>query len=202
MRRYHDVRPRNVTWTDDEIAAVIDAAPPPVRLWLLLCSDLAIRSGTAARLAPEHYDAHTHTLRFVTKHNARVTMPTTHAIRELIHWCDPTDPRPYVRQLWRFMPNQTKPTRDGADPTDALRWHFNRLKKALGITRRLIPHDLRRTTAVKVLQATGDLRDVQAVLGHRNLTSTLWYLDHDARAVDRDLLESLKPNNKPKERTA
>ena len=55
-----------------------------------------------------------------------------------------------------------------------------------------LPTPLRRTAAVAMLEYTRDVRDVQALLGHRNLPSTLWYLDHDLRPIKRSTLELLK----------
>ena len=66
------------------------------------------------------------------------------------------------------------------------------LSEDVGITRHIIPHDLRRTTAVGMLEATGDLRDVQALLGHRSLASTISYLDHDFSPINRATLELIK----------
>ena len=43
-----------------------------------------------------------------------------------------------------------------------------------------------------MLEATGDLRDVQALLGHRSLASTIWYLDHDFSPINRATLELIK----------
>lgn len=204
IRHYLGVRPRNVTATRAEIDALLAAANPGMRVWLLLCSDLAIRSGTAARMAPEHYDPERRTLRFTTKHHAKVTLPVTEEIRELIGQCDLSDPRPFARQLWDETRNRRfKPITEKFDEGNTLREHFQLLCKDVGITRRIIPHDLRRTTAVGMLEATGDLRDVQALLGHRHLTATLWYLDHDTRPVMRAKLELIKrPRAEKEEQTA
>jgi site-specific recombinase XerC len=51
---------------------------------------------------------------------------------------------------------------------------------------------MRRATAVAMLNETGDLRKVQALLGHRNLQSTFWYLDHDFNQINRSILEKIK----------
>ena len=69
---------------------------------------------------------------------------------------------------------------------------FRQLLKKAGIREGMRPHDLRRTTAVAMYRKTGDLRDVQALLGHRGLPSTIWYLDHDLRPVQRQVLEEIK----------
>lgn len=69
---------------------------------------------------------------------------------------------------------------------------FAALAKRCGITRRIRPHDLRRTTARDVYGITRDIRDVQAVLGHNTLTSTVWYMQTEVGAVDTRLLELAK----------
>ena len=193
IRRYPGVRPRNVTATREEIDALLAAAPDGLRLWLLLCSDLAIRSGTAARLGPRDYDPHSGLLRFTTKHHARLTLPVTEEIKSLLAKCNHNDPTPYARQLWQqTRAKQNRPLGPFFDTGGTLRRHFRDLCAAIGITRRITPHDMRRASAVAMLEYTHDVRDVQALLGHRNLTSTLWYLDHDLRPVKRSTLEIIK----------
>jgi len=194
VSRFPGLRPRNVTATDKERQAIMTAAPPHLRLWLLFCADLAIRSGTAARIDPSHYDANRRELRFTTKYGEHLTLPCTAEIVALINQCDPHSDYPFVRQLWAEDARHRwgrKPKLDPNDPSP-LSKQFCTLRRSLGITRKLTPHDLRRTAAVHMLEATGDLRDVQALLGHRNLTSTLWYLDHDMRPVSRSVLERIK----------
>jgi len=198
---YPGVRPRNIKTTHEEITALLAAAPPHMRLWLLFCSDLAIRSGTAVRLAPENYDPARGELRFTTKANAHMTLPVTAEIAALLERCDQRDPTPFIRQLWPRNPHRHgKPIKAGCDGIDALRWQFHRLCADVGITRSIRPHDMRRATAVAMLEHTKDLRAVQALLGHRNLQSTFWYLDHDLRQVTRASLEIIKrPEPKPRE---
>ena len=85
---------------------------------------------------------------------------------------------------------------------NSLRRAFTRFRISLGITRRVTPHDLRRTTAVAMYKHSGDLRAVQALLGHANLNSTLHYLDHDLRPIERSTLEILKRPAWRKDKTA
>ena len=171
---------------------VMAAAPPWLRCWLLLCSDLAIRSGTAARLGLQHYDADRQELSFRTKFESAQTLPVTDELRVLLDAAvaiaaeqgDGT--RPFVSLL---HPN-------GSAKYGCLIKAFHALRGRLGITRRLIPHDLRRTTAVRTLEITRDLRLVQALLGHHNLDTTLYYLDHRNTPVSRATLEAAKLNRK------
>lgn len=190
--RYQPARPRNITFTDGERDTLLRAAKLHLRLWLLLCSDLAIRSGTAARIGPQHYNPTTCELTFTTKYQEKLTLPVTEEIIELINLCEPTDHAPFVRQLWfRDRHHGPKPKPGGTD--NAALWRqFRELKEQVGITRSLRLHDLRRTTAVKIYKLTGDLRAAQALLGHRRLDSTLWYLDHYTTPIQRSQLELLK----------
>ena len=176
IRRYTGVRPRNTTAAPEEIDTILEAALPHMRLWRLLCSDLAIRSGTAAHLEPADYQPQARELRFTTKGQAKLTLPVTAEIKELLDKGDMRLPVPFVRQLWSKAPGKNGQVPDPKEiKPGGLRCALRQLLKRAGITRRLTPHDLRRTTAVAMYRQTGDVRDVQALLGHRSLQSTIWY---------------------------
>lgn len=203
MRRYPAPRPRNVTVTREEIETLLSRARPHIKLWLLLCSDLAIRSGTASQLSPHHYDKHAGTLTFTTKCDEHLTLPVTAEVRQLLETCDLTNPTPFVRQIWQTEKHKPgpRPASRNAD-SSALAHAFRKLCAECGIKRYIRPHDLRRTTAVAMLEATGDPREAQSLLGHKSLSSTIWYLDHDLRPIKRHTLEMLKRPNAKEERTA
>jgi integrase len=176
----------------EEKAKLLAAAPPHLRCWLLLCSDLGIRSGTAARLGPENYDIATGVLTFRTKYSAAQQLPATHELRLLLDTCKL--PGPFVEQLPRGEARLRGSYRRKTCSSWALGKAFRRLKKDCGIERNLRPHDLRRTTARAVYKATGDLRMVQALLGHSDLVATLWYLQDQHVQVPRSTLELAKLN--------
>ena len=190
-------RPRNVTATAEEIRAVLNACGDNrgLKLLVLLCSDLAIRSGTACRLSRTDYHGEWESLIFATKWQEKLTLPVTEEIQELLAQADPRDDRPFVTQLWRNDHYMTKKTIDPATVTR----HFQKAREAAGV-RYFRLHDLRRTTAVTIFRRTRDLHTVRSVLGHRDLASTVYYLDHDLVNVPRALLEAIKP--KPTERKA
>lgn len=193
VTRHPTIRPRNITATRAEIDAILAAAHPHIRLWLLLCSDLALRSGTARALNPENYDPENKTIRCKTKFGGNITIPATAEIAAILDTCDLSTNEPFVRQLWRrYPPKRGKKLRPGLVTQSALHTALKVIRERLGITKHITPHDLRRTTAVAMLQQTHDLRDVQALLGHRGLPSTIWYLDHDLRPIKRSNLEIIK----------
>jgi integrase len=153
-----------------------------------MCSDLAIRAGTAARLSPQNYNRERGELTFRTKFENAQTLPVTDALRVLL---DSTlaagdTARPFVHLLHPH---------GRVGYTGLLKAFHQRCEQA-GITRRITPHDLRRTTAVQTYEITGDLRVVQALLGHRSLETTFHYLDHRNTPVPRRTLEMAKLHTK------
>jgi integrase len=197
---YPPGRPRNVTASRAEIDALLDAVKPSARLFLLLCSDLAIRSGTANLIRPAQYDPEKAELRFTTKGGSIQTLPITTEIRHILDPLDHQSQTPYVWQL------RAKERHPGTPiPTEfyvsVIGREINKARKALGL-KRFTPHDLRRTTAVAMLNATMDLRDVKALLGHADMKTTLAYLDHDTATVNRHTLELLKRTPGPERKLA
>jgi integrase len=161
-----------------------------MRCWLLMCSDLAMRSGTAAKIAPRHYDAARRTLTFSTKKGREMCLPVTDELNEILEPLANLDGDvPFVCHLHPW----------GHIGSNNLRTSMWRLRKRLGLSRRFTPHDLRRTTAARVYDQTHDLRVVQAVLGHRHLSSTFHYLDHRNTPVTPTVLEQARV--KPKRET-
>jgi integrase len=177
--------PRNVTIGSEERNAILQAASPSLRCFILLCSDLAIRSGTAVKIAPRNYDREKETISFRTKKGVAMTLPVTNELAELLHSASrcPSD--------WSFV-GFMGVRRRATITDDSMRETFRRLMRNLGMDRGITPHDFRRSTAVNVLVATGDIRAVQAVLGHKRLATTVHYLDHRLTPVSREWLEAAK----------
>jgi len=186
-------RPRAVTATREEIVALKTHAPDDLRLFIALCADLAIRSGTAVRISPSEYDATRGTLRFSTKKGARVALPVTAEVAELFALCDIHNPEPFITQTRkRLHPNCAGKMKSAIVRASHLRAELKLLRLSLGITRKLVPHDMRRTTAVNYYKLTRNLRKVQTLLGHSSLQATIWYLDNDIEDVDLEDLETIK----------
>lgn len=183
-------KPRNVTATREERSAILAASPPNLRLWLLLCSDLGIRSGTAATIGPQNYDEQEGVLTFRTKYQNAQQMHVTEEIRELVRLSGSEPSIPFVAQMPHRGGRYGRPIRNAK----ALGNAYMEVKRKCGITRKLTPHDLRRTTARSVYKITKDLRIVQAFLGHSDLASTVWYLQDNLTEVPLSTLELAKLN--------
>ena len=190
ITRYPPIRPRNVTAERNEIEALLDNAKPNLRLWLLLCSDLGIRSGTSNKISGKDYDREHGMLRFITKGNVHQTLPVTNEIKTILEPLDHHSSVPYVWQL-RHKEHPKKETATKYS-VEQLRTEMKKLRLSLGITKRFTPHDLRRTTAVALYKETKNIMAVKALLGHKDLKTTFWYLDHDMEEVDLSILERLK----------
>lgn len=180
--------PRAVTATQDEKERILAACPTWLKCWVLLCSDLALRNATAASICPENYNEETGSITYKTKFGTWQILPVTDEIRALFAKAPRDTPRslPYVAAL---HPNRRI----------CKTWigqKFAYVVRAAGITRKLTAHDLRRTTAMRVYDMTHDLRMVQAVLGHKQLATTLYYLDHRDKTVLVSTLELAKLNPK------
>lgn len=185
-------RPRNVTATLEERAAILAAAPPNVRCWILLCSDLGIRSGTAAVLTPAEYDAGAGTLTFRTKYQNAQRLPVTRELRDLLRLSGDDPSMPIIAQMPTGKNKQHGHPRKPITGSDGMHKAYTRILKQVGIKRKLTLHDLRRTTARSVYGITKDLRVAQAFLGHSDLTSTMWYLQDNLVEVPRSVLEQAK----------
>jgi integrase len=159
-----------------------------------MCSDLAIRSGTAVRLGPSNYV--NGELSFRTKYGAIQRVGVTHELALLLDQCKKPDV-PFVAQLPRgtcgMRGGGTRPIPvNGKMSLKRMHEVWNVALRAAGILRTLHPHDLRRTTARRVYSITHDLRDVQHVLGHHGLASTVWYLQDEIARVPASTLELAK----------
>jgi integrase len=198
--RYQQPSPRTIIATDDERRRLTEAATPPLRFFLLLCSDLGIRHRTAARMEVSNYDPHTRSLKFTTKGNTHQTLPVTDTIADTIATVVHLDPHTPIVNLLRT------PHHPGHAPGKSPRFlkQWKKLKAQLNIRPELRIHDLRRTVAEDVWEATKDLRAVQAQLGHRNIATTARYLANRVQLQDlRPILDKVQQQrlNRRTERT-
>jgi integrase/recombinase XerC len=68
-----------------------------------------------------------------------------------------------------------------------IRWRIARAARMAGIPLRVHPHTLRHTFATHFLESGGNIRSLQALLGHENLETTALYLDLDVSRFEEDV---------------
>ncbi len=138
---------------------------------MLLCHDCALRSQTACRVCWSHVVG---TELVVRTKNSQVTrVPMSPRLQALLNTV-PHGALPLVALLQRA---------NGRAHPVTLRREFQTLvKTVLPSLPSLRPHDLRRTMAELVYSTEGDLRLVQALLGHTNPATTVHYLERPLAA--------------------
>jgi integrase/recombinase XerD len=107
-----------------------------------------------------------------------------------------------LRAYWRLARPTTFlfPGRDDDHPIDPAVLHCRSAVKAAGLTKRVTLHTLRHSVATHLLESGTDIRIIQVLLGHNNLSSTARYTQvaaHRIRAtpspLDRLSLEVMPP---------
>jgi integrase len=189
LQRMAKPQPRETTATLEERAALHRHAAPWLRVWLLLCENLGLRFSTAAAIAPQNYNAERGEITIITKRKKVLVLPVPDELQRLFAAVDreanPTIP------YWMLLRGDTGLRGSIKHPNCSLRAEWERCKKKAGVRVTLRPHDLRRTLAVELYEATKDIRAVQLVLGHESLATTASYLHHRDPQKLRALLAQL-----------
>jgi integrase len=161
--------PRPNTVTEEELAFILSNAEPYMQLFVLLCHDTALRANTAANVAWCHLTGDHSMLTIRTKRQSVVRIPVSGRIVTLLETC-PAGNMPLCSLLYgRHL------------CYNALYIKYKALLSRIGLPPSLWLHDLRRTMAEQTYNVSGDLRVVQTLLGHGNLSSTLHYLQRPAQ---------------------
>lgn len=176
--------PRTTIATPEEIERLLTIASPWMKLVVMLASTEGLRRSDCLRVAPANYDRERQTITIIQKKTERsATLPVPPRLAQTLEAtpCDPLDKTPYVVLLRAGKPISAV----------SVQFAWQRLKKQAGVRRDLWIHDLRRTLAVSLYEVSKDLRVVEHMLGHTNLTSTARYLEHRDPEKLRTILNSL-----------
>jgi integrase len=157
--------PRGVTATQEEIQKLLGAATPALRLFIILCWQLALRRSEALAVTPLSYDDKTHTVCIRTKGGKMRRIPLTSDAEEMIR----------VASKSAADPSESCVSILNGRPMKRMDKRWWQLTKKCNLTH-IHPHDLRRTTATNLYRTTHDIRAVQQYLGHTQLVSTTHYL--------------------------
>ncbi len=187
LPRSRHIIPRSVTVDDAGFEAVFEKADDATRLFLLLCRDAALRSGTACRVTAENI--------YIDRGEWYIRMPTKRG-----HWTSV----PLTRRLRGLVEIAAARSREGMTLLTALnngvplaantfRERVMRLRKWAAEVHGLNPnwymHDLRRTAAKRLYEATRDIAKVQRLLSHKQAGITLAYLTGEQSALSGAELE-------------
>lgn len=179
-----NVQPRGNTIGKDALERLLGNAPQHMRMYILLCSDLAMRAGAAVKLSENDWDNDEGAFRFKTKSGIIVHLPLTKRVRAMVD----------IAHSYRCADSATPyVTRLGGPDVRYMYHSYGRQLKLmlaeLGIDK-ITTHDLRRSAARRMYTSTKDLQVVQALLGHTNIASTFNYLYPHTGKVTAEQLEA------------
>jgi len=177
--------PRKVIAKNEESVKLFAQAAPWQRVWLLLCSQLALRNAEARSISQANYDAHDGTITFRKKGGDDHVLPVTPEIMAVF---EAAPAAPEGCEEWTYVDRWRGKKMSKA----AIEHQWRKLKKACGVRETLRVHDLRRTTAVAFYELTKDLRAVSHLLGHTSMSATASYLANRDPQTLRPLLAQLK----------
>lgn len=168
-----------------EIERLAAVSPPWLRCLITIAAQTGMRSGDCRKLAPIHCDAELTTIRMQQgKTNLTVTLPISPDLKATLqhapHRETDTAETPYAHRY-----------HGGTVTRTALQHAWSRARKLAGINPLLTPHSLRHTMAVSLYEVSKDLRLVQQVLGHANLSTTALYLEHLDPTRMREVIQQL-----------
>lgn len=144
-------------------------SPHRARTVLTVCYAAGLRVSEAIALKPGDIDSKRMTIRVSQGKGQRdrYVMLSDQLLRTLRDWYRAAKPTP-----WLF------PGENPADHIvrDSIRDACRRAVQRSGISKPVTPHSLRHAFAVHLLEYGTDLRTIQLLLGHRNLSTTARYL--------------------------
>ncbi len=177
-------QPRDVTVPEVEFEQLLRLAPPGLEIALLLAHEAGLRADTIRQLTRTNCDLESRRITGKTKGGGRFDIPMTDRLYQRVLWhCaaanSADEPLTAV-----FRPGRKTITAGGMRSAMCL------ARNRAGITSKWGLHDLRRTAARKLYAATGDIRKVQAFLGHRMLWTTCWYLGSALQTLNAEDMEA------------
>lgn len=175
-------RPVRTVLSQDELVRLIDAVPHPVyRMALITAYAAGLRITELIALRVEHIDAERMQLHVeLGKGQKSRLVPLSEVLLRLLrdYW---RRDRPKVKgSPWLF------PSTKAEKPLHAttIQKACERACAAAGIHKHVTPHTLRHSYATHLLEAGVDLRTVQALLGHAQMSTTAIYLHVQRKLVN------------------
>lgn len=170
-----------VTFQQEEVAKVIDACDGDLRglaiVWMMV--GLGARCVEVSRANMDDYDRRAKTIKLRGKGNHERVLPVPDEVAAALdayHNETGRSPGPIIRQINRRTGGYTY---DRLDP-QTISTYMTKVMRAAGVKGAIFDgksaHGLRRTAASDVMDKTGNIQIVQALLGHENIETTTIYL--------------------------
>lgn len=155
------------------------------RALLELCYSSGLRVSELADACWHRLDAAEGLIRVIGKGDKERIVPVgRHALAALARWRDCARDLPQPERDWIFTTLKGKPL-----GVRAIQKRVAQRARSQGLDCHVHPHQLRHSFASHILESSGDLRAVQELLGHANLSTTQIYthldFQHLAEVYDR-----------------
>jgi site-specific recombinase XerD len=173
-------RPIPTVLTPDEAVALIQNAAPPYRVFLLLLYSTGIRFNEGRRLKWSDVDFPNRIFKIIGKGNKPNLLPMSDWLYDELSDLYKASSSPWV------FPSST----DKQKPLCDVRKAIARAKAGAGITKRVYPHLLRHSLATHLLERGNDIRIIQEILNHSDISTTEFYT-HVATANKKQALNTL-----------
>lgn len=168
-------RPLPKALSKETVIALLSAATPRARVMFLLLYQAGLRLSEMTGLKKSDY-LQSHII-VLGKGGKQRKVPITPLLRELIGQLPETNSE-------YLLPSGTT----GGRIVD-IRYHIKTACKKAGITQHISPHMLRHSFATHLLESGADIRYIQALMGHAEITTTTIYtkvaLPHLESAIDK-----------------
>jgi integrase len=165
IRKLPHTRPVPIVLSLEEVMAFIRSADKPYSTMFKTFFYLGLRNRAVRRQRWEDVDWSKHAIKTIEKGNK----PKWHPL--------PDDLFEDLRQLYIESKSEWiyPSPRNHFKPITDLRRAVRRARKKAGITKRVYPHLLRHSIATHLLESDVDIRQIQAFLGHSQISTTEWY---------------------------
>ena len=142
------------------------------RLILMTTYSAGLRISELAEIKPEHIDSKQMLIKVERGKGGhqRHTCLSLKLLKELRQYYKICRPRPYL------FPSSYKDRKGQPFTNSAIQGIYYKACKKAGIKNGAGPHTLRHSFATHLLEAGYDIRHIQALLGHRQVTTTMIYL--------------------------
>jgi integrase len=153
-----DKRKLPTVLTVDEVKRFLDALEPKYRLLFRLMYETGSRKTEILNLKPESINGNI------------VTVQGKGGV-----WRDNPITKDLARNLQHYVKEGKISLSEKVFPFVNIYKAIARAKKKTGITKRIYPHLLRHSLGTHVIESGGDIRTLQEILGHKELTTTQIY---------------------------
>jgi site-specific recombinase XerD len=148
------------------------------RLFLMTTYSAGLRASETAALKPQHIDSNNRLIKVENGKGGqqRYTTLSLRLLNELRHYYKIRQPQTYL------FPSSYHHKKNQPLAYSAIRSIYENARKKAGINKGSGIHTLRHSFATHLLEAGYDIRRIQVLMGHRQLSSTMIYL-HVSRTI-------------------